>query len=98
MTDLKVTDARIALLRDVANSDVEVYASARLGGAWSTADVYLKRPYEVERKVTKQVEVLEQARLVERRPCGVRYHAPRPYTLTDAGREWLASAEQESGR
>lgn len=94
MTALKATPARIALMRAIAAPDIEVSASARMGGSWSTAEVWLKAPYESWRRVTKQVERLELAGLVKRGPVGVRYHEPRPYALTDAGREWLAQHEE----
>lgn len=95
MTAVKPTPARIALMRAVDNPDVEVYASARLGGSWSTAEVWLKEPYTMARKVTKQVGTLEAAGLVVRARPGVRYHQPRPYSLTDAGRVWLAQHAEE---
>ncbi len=90
MADLKMTPARILLLRAVADPKTEVYASVGLGGSWSTADVWLNPPYEVRRKVTQRVDELEVAGLVQRAPAGTRYYQPRHYSLTADGEAILA--------
>lgn len=90
MTALTITADRAELLRAVDNPDIEVYAAiAALRGSWSTADVWIRHDGS-ERKVTAKIGKLETAGLVKRGQPGARYHAPRHYTLTDAGRKALA--------
>jgi DNA-binding transcriptional ArsR family regulator len=91
MPALKMTPTRLALLRAVADPTIDVSAAiSGLRGSWSTADVWLKAPGEVHRKVTKKVDELEVAGLVKRASAGVRYHQPRRYSLTEAGAKVLA--------
>jgi len=93
MTDLKMTPARIALLHAVADPGTEVNASAGRGGSWSTAEVWMRAPGELRRKVTKRVDELEIVGLVKLAPVGVRYHQPRDYSLTEAGSKVLADLD-----
>lgn len=98
MADLKMTPARLALLRAVDDPNTEVYASTGLGGSWSTADVWIRVPGEVRRKATKRVDELEVAGLVKLAPTGVRYHQPRDYSLTEAGAKVLADLNAKEQR
>lgn len=106
-----ITDTRAELLRAIANPDVEVYASlgSIFNTSWADANVWVKRPDDTLRKVTKVVGDLEKAGLVERAPehaaapdapWGARNAArrlPRHYTLTDAGRKALAEYDATAG-
>jgi hypothetical protein len=97
MPDLKMTPARIALLRAVADPKTEVYAAlgSNLRVTWADADVYVKPEFRAAKKVTKRAEELEAAKLIKRAPAGVRYHQPRHYSLTEAGAKVLAELDQE---
>jgi hypothetical protein len=90
VAELRMTPARVALLRAVADPNVEVSATVGLGGTWSTADVYLRRWGQYERKVTAAVALLEAAGLIVRGGVGEHFYAARPYSLTPDGEKALA--------
>jgi predicted MarR family transcription regulator len=99
MTTLTITDTRAELLRAIADPNIEVYAAiAALRGSWSTADVWIRRGGSLEQKVTGKIRKLETAGLVKRGQPGARYHEPRHYTLTDAGRKALAEYDATTGQ
>lgn len=89
---LKVTPARLALLRAAAEPRSRVYRCVD----YDTKEVvaYLQRPGEGELLVTKRVE--EQATagwLCEGPVTGPSWYARRPMLVTDTGRDILAQAE-----
>jgi hypothetical protein len=94
VADLRMTPTRAALLRAVADPDIEVFAVfGGLRGSWSTADVWIREPGRALRKVTALAGWLEAVGMVRRGPVRNRYHAPRHYTLTDNGRAALAALD-----
>lgn len=92
MSALNMTPARIAILRAVADPNIEVYATITVH-SWAAADVWMREPGEMKQKVTGKVKPLVSAGLVKVAPVGTRYHQPRPYTLTEAGEKILADLD-----
>lgn len=93
-TDLHPTPTRLALLRDIADPDVQVYRCRRFSS--DKLESAVKRPYELERKVTAQTDEMERAGWIR---LGHADHpsmyAPRAWELTDLGRQVLAAADKE---
>ncbi len=85
--DIKLTAARAAVLRGVAAGEVKHH---RNWGSEPDEDTWRPGGYG-HRKVNAVVEFLRKAGLIEMAPAEhPSMYAPKPWQLTDAGKQWLA--------
>jgi hypothetical protein len=94
---MNLSPTRLALLRDIADPLVTVYADIPRGRqTWSVAVTRVKRPGDPQRRVvTAAVRDLENAGLVELEPATVRYYVTRAWRVTPSGVEMLRAADTE---
>lgn len=93
MPALNVTAARLGLLKAVAAGEVKHHTRSVPSESF---DEWRPGGYG-GKKVTKQVEWLQDAGLVRQGPKEhASFYALAPWELTDAGREWLAANEEKA--
>ena len=95
MPDLKLTAARVDVLKGVAAGEV---THRRNWGHDPDEDVWKPGGYG-RKRVNAAIKALADAKLIyQGAPVGPSMYASRPWRLTAAGEQWLAQHEQESGR
>jgi hypothetical protein len=95
MPDIKLTGARLDVLKGVAAGEVSHH---RNWGRDPDEDIWRPGGYG-RKKVNGAVEFLRTVHLIQLGPAsGPSMYSAQPWVLTANGEQWLARAEQESNR